>query len=196
MNIRQWLNQNSALSSAGASLLLIACLGFLGWNLLAPRGESDLGTYFLDRNTNQLVEKQWTVSPTATGSGQYQGEPAGIRAYVYACGGCADSYVGMTPQQLEASGAFIGYLKKVSPQVRDRIQRIQEKATPNQETPDQGQGPGDLAYDAAATYIQNAVVKPVNGDKWVKANSKAGGEMIDRVRQCDNGSKAQECHPR
>lgn len=94
--LRDTLNKNPALMIAGAAVLTIAALGFVAMRVLGVAGTTEevkpvMMAYYYDQNTKELftlpTETEWQVERP---SGEFEGEPAGVRAYVYACGPCND----------------------------------------------------------------------------------------------------------
>ncbi|MCA9270438.1 MAG: hypothetical protein KDA41_18275, partial [Planctomycetales bacterium] len=92
--LRDTLNKNPALMIAGAAVLTIAALGFVAMRVLGVAGTTEevkpvMMAYYYDQNTKELftlpTETEWQVERP---SGEFEGEPAGVRAYVYACGPC------------------------------------------------------------------------------------------------------------
>lgn len=110
LEVRDILNRHASLVTAVAGVLLAVTFGLLIWRLLGGGGSSEQGervpmAYFYDQNTRELfVLPANTTGPVDRPSGTFQGEPAGVRAHVYACGQCSDE-----------SLRFIGYLSKPLP---------------------------------------------------------------------------------
>lgn len=108
--MRGLLNQRPNLTIGIAAAVIVIC-AVLVIRQLGPSSEhlyvrppQELLVWFYDRNTEQLFTMPaHTVGPVETDSGPYRGEPAGVRAHVFACGDCA------------TSERYIGYLEKPSP---------------------------------------------------------------------------------
>jgi len=70
-------------------------------------------TYFYDLNEGEVFTAKPQPGPIKAPSGATDaGEPAGVSAAIYACGGCDASYKGMSPRQIADAGARLAYLKK------------------------------------------------------------------------------------
>ena len=98
MNIRQWLNENSALSTVIAVVMLVCALGYLVMSNTqsGPRGPKNY--WFYDLEDKELFAASIeSVAPIEAPSG---GE--GVRAFVYGCGDCEDLQIAwlqkMTPR--------------------------------------------------------------------------------------------------
>ncbi|GIW78286.1 MAG: hypothetical protein KatS3mg105_0093 [Gemmatales bacterium] len=108
MSLRESINENPVLG-LGIALVLLA-VAAAGYFLIKPdTSERDKEyeplSYYYDQNKKELfVAPSGREVPFETDSGSYQGEPAAVRAHVFACGSCADE-----------SKRFIGWLSKPAP---------------------------------------------------------------------------------
>ena len=105
MSFRELQKQYSAALIGVASGLLLCSIGFIVWWMTSSSSSSedeyDRPVYFFDLNSKELMEvASGTQPPIETDSGDYQGMPAGVRAYVYCCG-----------PKMRDTKTFIGYLE-------------------------------------------------------------------------------------
>ena len=109
--VREKLKENQGIATVIMGMMIFAALGFLAlriWGMLnpPPPPEDIVMGYFYDLNTKTLyVMPADTKIPMERPSGPFEGDPAGVRAHVFACGQCA-----------EESKRFIGYLEKPIPE--------------------------------------------------------------------------------
>jgi len=110
--MRQYLNQNPKITLGVAIAVIGICLIVLIIRLWPDSAEANgvdgkrppPQAWFYDRNTKELFPMPiHTTGPIETGSGPYNGEPAGVRAHVFACGDCS------------SNEQFIAWLEKPSP---------------------------------------------------------------------------------
>lgn len=119
MNMRGWLNQNSALTTVAAVVLLICALGFAVYHLTgSSTGVSSINAmYYYDVVGGTLFGGPMVdILPPIDGPNgpithDDKSRQAGFKAYIFACGGCSSDLGGKTSQEVEAAGAKIGYLE-------------------------------------------------------------------------------------
>ena len=113
-HLRRWINKHSSIVTVISVAVLILALGWIvqevrfRWNRSAVIPDA----WFYDLNTGQLFRaKSNGLPPIAAPSGPLpNGEHAGVRAKVFACGDCSDP-----------SNRFIGWLEKLTPEVKYAI---------------------------------------------------------------------------
>lgn len=154
--------------------ILIVPLGVVAGVVWAMTGEDHNAKYrvdhlwFYDMNTKKLFQVNAGTSPPidAPSGKPFEEKPAGVRAYVYGCGGCGDT--------------FIGYLET-----------NHEKA---KEIFDQSEKHDSKTLGAArkmGTYI-----RAVDGEAWVRPDTQEAGNIkIGIVNRCGN-QRAVPCYPR
>jgi hypothetical protein len=102
MSIRNWLNQNPAVSTGIAGVVLVLCLGLVYMQLGGGGGRPDQ-SYYVDLNTNEIFTGEFQgrePEPIEAPSGPTDdGQPAGVTAYIHACGSCGD-YTGKTVEEV------------------------------------------------------------------------------------------------
>lgn len=170
MKLRNWLNNNSAVVTILAVVMLILSLGAI---IIMNRGSSYTprvyDVYFYDLNTKKLfVGKSNQYAPIATPDGGDRG----VRAYVFSCGDCGDE-----------SQQFIGYLEMFKPEAKKFFEN------PESFTPEQLANQPDL-------YEEGRLVRAeAENAKWVNANSMDGMKLADLAYTRCNGQPAKPCNP-
>jgi len=108
--MRQWLNENTHIAVPAIIAFMLLWMVVL---IVRLRGAGDpviipATIYFYDQNTQELFEMPaTTVGPVETDSGPHNGEPAGVKAHVFACGDC------------KTGERFIGWLEKPAPELQE-----------------------------------------------------------------------------
>lgn len=167
----------------------IVCLGVLGICFLLYKGLTrfaggDAYVYYVDMGTGQTFTAHASNLPpisAPSGSKLSDGQAGGVRAHVYACGGCTD-----TPKQ------FVGFLERLGPKYRE--------AAVTGSTPSDGiHGFTDLDTFIASGWL---VASPASPQVWVAKDSPAGAKIMDEpFERCEAEPKPEdrstfECQPR
>ncbi|MEM9414157.1 MAG: hypothetical protein AAGA29_01605 [Planctomycetota bacterium] len=170
MGLREYANNNPAVMTGAAVLVLVLCLAAIACSFFGGFGMVDgsdkLVYYDMNAGTIKLVS-----------SGDFPGSPLkdndqAFRATVMSCGECGEISDGMTPEALEANGMFIANLN----------------AYP---TTDQGAGSGDRAGGAMILLFGG------ENPQWHDTNSPEGIRASETVMNwpCENGGTATRCQP-
>ena len=105
---RNWLMQNNAVATAGAVAILVLALGAIFWQLKGPsRPSGDRKSWFYDLGTGKLLIRDIDEIPPI----QTDGGNLAVKAFVFACGECPRLSEGMSREEVEKAGAFIGYFE-------------------------------------------------------------------------------------
>lgn len=183
MKARDWMNNNSALVTIAAVVLLVISLGVIIMQTRGPGSVRAIDLYFYDLNTGKLfVAKSDHIPPIKAPSGPFgeQGLPGGVRAHVFSCGECGD-FTGMTAEQVVQAGGYIAYLEMYTPQGKAAL--TADPSDPN-------------AAPMMIDPMEQTLVKPVDGDQWMSMYSERGYRMTDAaMQQCPDGSPGQACRP-
>jgi hypothetical protein len=108
--VREKLREHQGLLTAVLGVVIFAAVGFFLMQIYymlnpPPPPEDIVMGYFYDQNTKELYAlPASTAAPMERPSGPFEGEPAGVKAHVFACGQCDDE-----------AKRFIGYLEKPLP---------------------------------------------------------------------------------
>lgn len=183
MKVRDWMNNNSALVTIAAVVLLVISLGVIIMQTKGPGQIGPVELYFYDLNTGELFVAMSDQNPPITApSGPYgdeNGPPAGVRAHVYACGECGD-LEGKTVEEIEATGAYISHLEMYTPEGKAALEA--QKTDPN--TP--------MMVDP----MEYTRIKSVEGDRWLLAYSEEANALAEQsIRECPDGEPVEVCRP-
>jgi len=168
MSIRTTLNENPIATTIVVTVIAaLACLVII-WRIAGgDGGGGEAAHYYYDRNTGKVFVRESETSPMAAPSGETpDGQPAGVRAWIFACGQCQGSYEGMTPVEIAETGAELVYLTR-------------QRAI-------------DTRNDV--TVKQTAVSKP-GSDRWVSAGRPEAMRMMQYSGNCPKGKTVQRCRP-
>ncbi|MFG0249180.1 MAG: hypothetical protein ACF8OB_09865 [Phycisphaeraceae bacterium JB051] len=168
MNLREWMNQNSAVVTIIAVVLLLVSLGVIIMTLTPQRAARVVDVYFMDTSDGALfIDKSDQLPPIVAPSGK-----DGVRAFVFSCGDCGDE-----------SSRFIGWLETYTPEAKKAI-----------ETPAEGPEGGMDNYEV----VENGhlVAAPNSNGQWVMANSEPGFKIMDNVQtNCGGDVAPKPCFP-
>ena len=167
MKSRNWINNNSAMVTIVAVVVLILSLGFI---IISSRPTSYTprvyDVYYYDLEKKELfVDKSNKYAPIETPSGKQ----TGARAYVYTCGECSDK-----------NSLFIGYLEVYTKEAKAYL----ENPTPN---PD-GAIP-DFYEEGRRIRAESDTAR------WYNANSSEAFQVAEAVHVRCNGQPAKPCNP-
>mgnify|MGYP006272455861 CR=1 FL=1 len=189
MKIREYLNQNSSIGILAAVVLLVISL-FIIYRQLTGGGSGPQITelYYFDLNTGRVVAgPSDAIPPIDTDSGPYQGEPAGVRANIFACGRCDSDYAGMTPDEIEAAGAKLAYLMKYPP----RAKQAMEEARSGEG------GGGGIEGGGGMMMMEQELYRAVNDERWYSTaqNPEAAYQIASVDLNCPEGDNLRACYP-
>ncbi len=183
MKLRDFLNNNSALVTILAVVVLVIALGVIVMQLQPPRTAGAIDLYFYDMTSGQLfTASSDQIPPIETSNGPH----AGVRAHVFACGECPGNLSGMTAEQVRQQNAYIAYLEMYTPQGK---QALTAASQPQPE----GEGPPPSVM---MDPMEQTLVKRIEDSRWLSMYSEAGYRLTDEaITQCPDGSPARACRP-
>ncbi len=167
MTAREWVNQNSAIVTIGAVLLLLVSLGFI---IMRVSGGSQykariVDVYYFDIDSGQLfTAKSNEIPPIDSPSGANKG----VRAYVFACGDCADE-----------SQRFTGWLEMYTPDAKNVM--INPPTSPE-------------SMDTFELMEKGHLVS-ADGRAWVQANTDKGFQVMEGIQTRCGETPAVPCYP-
>ena len=168
MQLREFLNNNSAVVTIIAVVILVISLGIIILNNRGGRTNRIVDVYFYDLNDGSLfTAPSNSIAPIDAPSGPYNGKPGGMRAYVFACGDCDDE-----------SSRFIGWIERYTPEAKQALS---------------GDSPDYAAYEF---YETGQLIKGLEeGDPWVPANGERGYAVMERISARCPGGGVTPCYP-
>lgn len=178
MKLRDWMNNNSAVVTIGAVVILILSLGYI---VFSSRGRSSgprvIDVYFYDLNAQKLfTAKSDAIPPIETESGPATGgAPAGVRAYVFACNDCGNE-----------NDRFIGWLEMYTPEAKALLSQ------PAAETPEQAAEREMRMYEV---WENGQLIRAVEGGQWVRANSQEAINITSQIESKCPGGAPKPCLP-
>jgi hypothetical protein len=180
MRFRNIMNNNSALVTVLAVVILICSLGFI---IFQSRPYSYrpriVDIYFFDLGTGTIfLGKSNQIAPIDAPSGAGpEGVQLGVRAYVFSCGSCDNE-----------ADRFIGWLERYTPEAKQQLlnpPKIDEASPAGPEMIDTWEKGHEIARYR----------KDLKTLKWVVNNSDAGYKIMQDVQnKCPNG-QANPCFP-
>jgi len=178
MGLREKLNNNSASTTAVALVVCVFCVGFVIYYQSSGAERGLDNQYYYDTNTQKVVsiDAEGDLPPLETDSEPASGQPAAVRAFIYACGSCG-SYAGMSLAQVEESGAVMGMLQKWPDKLRQMAKN---------DNMDKFQG----------SPLNYRLVRSPDSEEWHKVASPKGRKLDRTDRpECEDGDRAMLCIP-
>ena len=176
MEIREKLNEHPALVAAilVVALAIVALLVYL--TRPRARGDDDGGAphqvWFVDLNDSQRFTADDTLASVKRDTGDFEGMPSGVRAYVFACGSCADE-----------GARFVGYFERFTPVVLDRLKTA--KITRYHQL-----------GDPPPSWVEpGRMRRAVDGGAWYAASSDEGRYIETELYKKCPGRDITECRP-
>lgn len=178
MDFKQWRKENPAIMAGGAIVLFLIAMGIAYRSMTgddsAAIGPPGAKLYYYDLNKKELFVAVDVAPPIATASGPHEGQPAGVRAYVYSCTDCKD-----------IQSRFVGYLETLDPEFRAKVDDTQA----------QGWFLGAIPVNIEG-LDEAALVRTEKDPNWVAKVTSDGEKIIDSVGlRCGSGQTLIECLP-
>ncbi len=167
MSIRSYLNNNPAIVTIAAIVLLLVCLGVIYRTLSGGGGGPRIvDIYFYDLGSGEVfIGPSDSLPPIDAPSGPYNGKPAGVRAYVFSCTDCSDE-----------NSRFVGYLETYTDEAKAALTS--------------GEAP-----DAYEYYDGGRLIKRPDEEGWARAESEEGFALIESVSTLCPGGVLKPCYP-
>ncbi|MFA9477795.1 hypothetical protein ACERK3_05745 [Phycisphaerales bacterium AB-hyl4] len=183
MNVREWLNNNSAVVTIVAVLVLCFALAFIIWNN-TPTRPGPIDIYFVDLNTGELFVGKNNEHPPIQAPSDNEGEYNGVRIHMYSCGDCPSRLQGRSVEDLASDGVFVAYYERYTDEARQALQRDMTESSPEDE----------MRYYEVIEMGQ--LVRSPERTEWVSINSEAGYRLMSRFGdRCDRGDTPSICRP-
>lgn len=167
MSLREKLNNNPAVVTIMAVVLLAIAICILGYVLFIKGGRGGTGTeqviyYDIKSNTIKLIDRPGTDpypdSPMTDA-------PDAYHATIFSCGECGEITDGMTADQLKQAGMFVGYIH-----MRD---------------------PGTM-FDPEMN--PSSKYRPLEAKNWYPSSSEQWMSVLDKISRCKDGSYVNYCY--
>lgn len=206
MKLRDWLNNNSAVVTILAVVILILSLGFIIMQASGPKYKAQIvDVYYYDLGNGTIfTAKSNEIPPIESKSGPGPaGNPQGVRAYVFSCGDCKNE-----------SERFVGWLEMYTREAKEMMQspnRMGPGMPPPPGSPNAAPGspaaaPGSPAAPAGQAqppgpeffdfWEKGHLVRTVEEDSWVQANSPEGFAIMQALQgKCGQGAIPKPCFP-
>ncbi len=163
--IREWLSRKPKLVIGMSVVLVVGLMAFGIW-LTLPKKVVEVENYEKDwyydlKHRRLFVARKGLIPPIEAPSGPLaNGEPAGVRAYVFTYS-----------NEPNTTDTFIGFLETTDPNV--------DKSSI---------GPMDLRVSGAEIWGKGRLIRRVKDEKWVPANSEDGKAILkETFRQNEAG---------
>ncbi|MFZ2146806.1 MAG: hypothetical protein WAV28_06250 [Sedimentisphaerales bacterium] len=163
--IREWLSRSPKLVIGVSTVSFVVLVGVLIWLSLLEKvvvvENYEKDWYYDLKHRRLFVERKGQIPPIEAPSGPLaNGEPAGVRAYVFTYSNDPNT-----------TKTFIGFLETTDPNV--------DKSS---------LGSVDLRVSGAEIWGKGRLVRRVRDEKWVPANSEEGRAILkETFRQNEKG---------
>lgn len=172
--LRDWLSRSPIFILSLSFLFVMGVIGFLVYLTIPKKVEQVITPekqWFYDlKHQSLFTEESGHLPPIEAPSGPLaNGEPAGVRAYVFTYS-----------DDPNTTDTFIGFLETTDPNV--------DKSTID---------PTDLRVSGAEIFSKGRLIKRVKDKEWVPANSEKGKAILKEVfKQNENGKIPQYVTPK
>jgi len=170
--IREWLSRSPKLV-IGVSVVSVVGLMVFGIWLTLPKKVVEVENYEMDwfydlKHRRLFVARKGQIPPIEAPSGPLaNGEPAGVRAYVFTYS-----------NEPNTTDTFIGFLETTDPNV--------DKSSI---------GPMDLRVSGAEIWGKGRLIRRVKDEKWVPANSEEGRAVLKETFRQNEAGEIPHYHP-
>lgn len=185
MGVREWINSNPAGMTTVAAIVLALALVIVLWQSGGAGVPTPPDAFYYDLEAEEVfVAAGDRLAPIETPAGGQRG----VRAHVYACDACPDDLAGLTLEELEARGAFVGWLERYTPEVKAVLEEYRQRDTDE-----------PLEFEDEARFFeaeaQGPVVRRPDGSRWHRLDSEAGVTVMDAPMERCEGQRVQRCTP-
>ncbi len=205
MQLREWMNKNSAVTTIISVVMLFLALWYLVITVFPPPPKPITHVFYYDVITGKLFPgeaKEYPPIETPDGSKLANGLPAGVKANVFSCTKCREG------------DWYIGYLETYLPQAREAQLRMNEETErmskmppPNPDgsmppgapgAPAPGMPPmmGPSPQDMMLISEGHLVASHEAVDKWFKQESPEGAALVNAaMKKCPDNKYPTQCFP-
>jgi hypothetical protein len=203
MQIRDWVNKNSAVTTIISVVLLFCALFYLMKTVFPSPPAPIKEVFYYDVMTGKLFPapvEEYPPIATPDGSMLASGQPAGVKANVFSCTRCREG------------DWYIGYLETYLPQAREiQIRQAEEmKKMAEQPLPDPAATPapgapgpampppmmGPSPQEMMAISDGHLVASQEEVNKWYKQESPEGAALVNAaMKKCPDNKYPTQCFP-
>lgn len=186
MNVREFINNNSAVATIMAVVLFAVALAIIVWQNKGPSA-GQYESFYYDLNTQEIFVDDATLStPFDRGGGTFEYfdgvKGSAVRAMIFTCNDPADIKKGMTLAEIEAAGGFIAYLERLSPETIAMQSKL-----------DAGQ---DLTEQDRVIGMAGGLISTIDGQVWFNQESEQGMQLVNAsFSRCSAGQTPKICRP-
>lgn len=171
MDIREWMNENSALVTVAAVALLVVSLAIVvmqGGG--GPQASGD--AYYYDTVTEEVFEGEASGTPPIESP---DGNEA-VRAHFYTCGECSEEE------------RFLGYYERYTEEAKEVLERSKNAGEDGEPDPEAMMEVYEVAF-TGRLYSTDL-------EEWVVAESPEGRELSEALQEeCGEGERLSYCAP-
>ncbi len=199
MQIREWVNKNSAVTTIISVVLLFCALFYLMRTVFPPPPEPITKVFYYDIITGKLFPapvEEYPPIATPDNSTLANGQPAGVKANVFSCTRCREG------------DWYIGYLETYLPEAREVQIRMNEemKKMSEQPLPEPGAAGtpapmpppmmGPSPQEMMLISEGHLVASQEDVNKWFKQESPEGAALVNAaMKKCPDNKYPQQCFP-
>lgn len=168
MNVREWLNHNQS-GAIVITVLAVAVAVVVVWQTLRTDQVQVMDAYHYDVDAGVVfVGPADSLPPIETPAGGDKG----VRAAIFACNNCPQDLTDRTIEEIEQTGAFIGYFERYSDEAKEILERDRASETADIDDPEFIQ----RLQDAEVT---GRLVRRPQEDGWTVAETEHGMSITD-----------------
>lgn len=188
MGVREYLNNNSAVATIIAVVVLMIALGIMVWSNRGGGGAGSGQMFYYDLNT-QTISRQPRTSPSPldTGNGTFKyfdgNLGSSVRATIFACDEDFEVTDGMTLSELEAAGGKVTALYRFTPQAQARQIKIDNGETLTDE---------EMNYEMMDSGL---LVADLDGQNWYPETSDQAAQLTMSSSNLCGGERAHYVTP-
>lgn len=185
MSFRDWINNNPAGMTTVAAIALALALVIILWQTGGTGMPSPPDVYYYDLEAEELfVAGGNRLAPIETPAG---GE-RGVRAHVYACDQCPGNLAGLTMDEIEAQGAFVGWIERYPAEVKAVLEEYRQRGA---------NGPLEVEDETRLFEAEahGPVVRRPDGSRWHRLDTEAGIAVMDAPMERCGGQVVERCTP-
>ena len=180
MQIRQWVNNNSAVATILAVVLLIVAVLVI-FKTIGPttgRGFSQYQYYYDIESRDRFKDDFTKVPPFETSTGG-----TGVYALFYSCDDCDDNWQ-------------VAFLRKYSKRAKQLKEDYERKMRESMESGNPMPAVMMPGVGGGGVWEREQFVSRVDPIKWVPIDSEEGRKIFSVWRNACGGEKAEICRPR